>query len=73
MTDFEEQERQGEISALARMVHYAGGVAGELDTPQVTSPMKASQAALPSVLKGKFPMLSRAHLHGLVGDTHGHC
>ncbi|MGG6894822.1 MULTISPECIES: hypothetical protein [Rhizobium] len=73
MTDFEEQERQGEILALVRMMQYADGVASELDTPQVASLIKAAQAALLSVLEAEFPMLSRVHLYGLVSDTHGHC
>ena len=65
MTNFEEQERQGEILALVRVMHDAGDVASELDTPQVASLIKAAQAALLSVLEVEFPMLSSVHSHGV--------
>ncbi|MGY5776254.1 hypothetical protein [Rhizobium sp. LEGMi135b] len=73
MTDFEGQERQEEILALAKMMQYAGGIARELDAPQAVFLIKAAQAALLSILETEFPMLSGEHLNELVGDVHGHC
>ncbi|AYG70248.1 MULTISPECIES: hypothetical protein [unclassified Rhizobium] len=73
MSDFEAQERQGEILALIRMMRYAGQTASGLDVPQATSLIEAAQAALLLVLGIEFPMLSAAHLNALVSDTYGHC
>jgi len=73
VTDFEGQERQGEILALAKMMQYAGGVAAELDASQAVFLIKAAQAALLSILATEFPTLPSADLNGLVSDTHGHC
>ncbi|NLS16426.1 hypothetical protein HGP16_07620 [Rhizobium sp. P40RR-XXII] len=73
MVDFEGQERQSEILALAKMMQYAGQIAGELDAPQAVFLIKAAQAALFSILETEFPMLPRVHLKGLVSDTHGNC
>jgi hypothetical protein len=73
VTDFEGQERQGEILALAKMMQYAGGIASELDASQAVFLIKAAQAALLSLLEAEFPMLSGEHLNGLVSDAHGHC
>lgn len=73
VADFEGQERQGEILALAKMMQYAGGIASELDASQAVFLIKAAQAALLSILETEFPMLSGEHLNGLVSDAHGHC
>lgn len=73
VTDFEEQERQGEILALAKMMQYAGGIASELDAPQAVFLIKAAQAALLSILETEFPRLPGEHLNELVSDVHGHC
>ncbi|TWB13551.1 hypothetical protein FBZ99_105422 [Rhizobium sp. ERR 1071] len=73
VTDFEEQERQGEILALAKMMQYAGGVASELNASQAVFLINAAQAALLSLLETEFPRLSGEYLNGLVGDARGHC
>jgi hypothetical protein len=73
VADFEGQERQGEILALAKMMQYAGGIASELDAVQAVFLIKAAQAALLSMLETEFPMLSREYLNELVSDVHGHC